>query len=59
MDISSELYDRLMRLWLQDNNIDMYSISNEGKSVVAENTIGTLIVIYALNFKKCIYWQKR
>ena len=56
MDIGSELYNRLMRLWLQDNNIDMYSISNEGKSVVAENTIGTLIVIYALNFKKCIYW---
>ena len=28
--------------WLQDNNIEMYSTHNEGKSVVAERFIRTL-----------------
>ena len=31
-----------MRSWLQDNNIEMYSIHNEGKSVVAKRFIRTL-----------------
>ena len=31
-----------MKSWLQDNNIEMYSIHNEGKSVVAERFIRTL-----------------
>ena len=31
-----------MKSWLQDNNIEMYSIHNEGKSVVAKRFIRTL-----------------
>ena len=28
-----EFYDRPITLWLQDNNIEMYSTHNEGKSI--------------------------
>ena len=31
-----------MKSWLQDNDIEMYSIHNEGKSVVAGRFIRTL-----------------
>ena len=31
-----------MNLWLQDNNIEMYSTHNNGKSFVAERFIRTL-----------------
>ena len=31
-----------MKSWLDKSNIEMYSINNEGKSVVAERFIGTL-----------------
>ena len=31
-----------MKSWLQDNDIEMYSTHNEGKSVVAERFIRTL-----------------
>ena len=31
-----------MKLWLQDNDIEMYSTHNEEKSVVAERFIRTL-----------------
>ena len=36
VDKGSEFYSRSMKSWLQDYNIEMYSIHNEGKSVVAE-----------------------
>ena len=42
VDKGSEFYNRSMKSWLQDNNIEMYSIHNEGKSVVAERFIRTL-----------------
>ena len=32
----------LLKIWLKDNNIEMYSTHNEGKSVVAERFIRTL-----------------
>ena len=32
----SEFYNRSMKSWFQDNDIEMYSIYNEGKSVVDE-----------------------
>ena len=32
----------LFKKWLKDNNIEMYSIHNEGKSLVAERFIRTL-----------------
>ena len=42
VDKSSDFYNRSMKFWLQDNNIEMYSIHNEGKPVAAEGFIKTL-----------------
>ena len=42
LDKDSDVCSRSMKLWLQDNNIEMYSIHNEGKSVIAERFIRTL-----------------
>ena len=39
----SEFYNAPFKKWLQDNDIFMYSTHNEGKSVVAERFIRTLI----------------
>ena len=36
-DKGSGFYNKLMKSWLQDNQIEMYSTHNEGKSVVAED----------------------
>ena len=38
----SEFYNDSFKKWLKDNNIEMYSIHNEVKSVVAERFIRTL-----------------
>ena len=38
----SEFCNRSMKSRLQDNDIDVYSIHNKGKSVVAERFIRTL-----------------
>ena len=38
----SEFYSNSFKKWLKDNDIEIYSIHNEGKSVVAERFIGTL-----------------
>ena len=38
----SKLYNRPMKLWLEKNGIEMYSMHNAGKSVVAEIFIRTL-----------------
>ena len=37
-----EFYNSSIRKWLKDNDIEMYSAHNEGKSVVAERFIRTL-----------------
>ena len=42
VDKDSEFYNRSMKSWLQDNDIELYSTHNEGKSVVAETLITTL-----------------
>ena len=42
VDKDSERYNRSMMSWLQENNIEMYSMQDEGKSVVAEIFIRTL-----------------
>ena len=50
-----------MKSWLQDNNIEMYSIHSEGKSVVAERFIRTLkIEIYKhmTSISKNVYIDK-
>ena len=42
LDKGSEFYSRSMKLILQNNDIEMYSKHNEGKSVIAERFIRTL-----------------
>ena len=38
----SESYNSYFKKWLKDNDIDIYSTHNEGKSVAAERFIRTL-----------------
>ena len=42
VDKGNEFCNRSMKLWLDKKNIEMYSIHNKGKSVVAERLIRTL-----------------
>ena len=42
VDKGSESYNNSFEKWLKDNDVKMYSIHNEGKSVVAERSIWTL-----------------
>ena len=41
VDKRSEFYNNSFKNWLKDNDIEMYSIHNEVKSVVAERFIRT------------------
>ena len=36
VDKGSELYNKSIKLWLEKNDLEMYSSHNEGKSVVPE-----------------------
>ena len=42
VDKGSEFYNNSFKKWLKDNDIEMYSIHNEGNSVVADRFIKTL-----------------
>ena len=42
VDQGGEFYNNFFERWLSDNDINMYSTYNEGKSVVAERFIRTL-----------------
>ena len=42
VDKGSEFYNISFKNWLKDNDTEMYSTHNEGKSVVAERLIRTL-----------------
>ena len=43
--------------WNRSNDIEMYSMHNEGKSVIAERFITTLKnKIFDFNIKKHVYW---
>ena len=42
LDKSSQFYNRSMKSFLQNNNIQMYSTHDKGKSIVAERYIRTL-----------------
>ena len=42
VDNGSEFYNRSMKSLLEKNAIEMYSVHNGGKSVVAERFIGNL-----------------
>ena len=57
----SEFYNNSLKKWLKDNDIEMYSIHNEGKSVVAERFIRTLknkIYKYMTAISKNVYIDK-
>ena len=50
-----------MKPWLRDNDIEMYSTHNEGKSVVGERFIRTLktkIYEYMTSVSKNLYIEK-
>ena len=54
-------YNSSFKKWLKDNDIEMYSIHNEGKSVVAERFIRTLktnIYKYMTAISKNVYINK-
>ena len=38
----NEFYNTLMKSWIEKYNIEMYSMHNEGKSIIAETFIKTL-----------------
>ena len=42
VDKGSKFFNRSMKSWLEENNIDIYSSQFEGKSVVTERFIRTL-----------------
>ena len=59
LDKGNEFYNRSMKPWLEKNDIEMYSMYNEGKSVAAERFIRTLknkVQIRDIGIKKCVYW---
>ena len=61
VDKWSEFYNNYFKKWLKDNDIEMYSIHNEGKSVVAERFIRTLktkIYKYMTATSKNVYINK-
>ena len=61
VDKGSQFCNRSMKSGLQDNYIAMYSIHNEGKSVVAERFIRTLknkIYKYVTSISKNVYIDK-
>ena len=61
VDKRSEFYNSSFKKWLEDNDIEMYSIHNEWKSVVAERFIRTLkikIYKYIISMLKNVYTDK-
>ena len=60
-DKGSEFYNKSMKSWLQDNNIEIYLIHDKGKSVVAERFIRNLktkIYKYMTSVSKTVYIDK-
>ena len=61
VDKGSEFYSRSVKSWLGKNDIEMYSMHNEGKSVIAERFIRTLknkIYKYMISISKNMYIDK-
>ena len=61
VDKGSEFYNNSFKKWLKDNDIEMYLIHNEGKSVVAKRFIRTLktkIYKYMTSISKNVYIDK-
>ena len=58
VDKGSELYNRSMKSLLQNNDIKMYSLNNEGKSIVAGGFIRALknkFYKYVMSISKNVY----
>ena len=61
VDKGSEFYNSSFKKWLKDNDIEMYSIHNEGKLVIAERfikTLNTKIYKYMIPVSKNVYIDK-
>ena len=61
VDKGSEFYNISFKKWLKDNDIEMYSTNNEGKSVIAEIFIRTLkskTYKYMTSISKNVYFYK-
>ena len=61
VDKETEFYNSFFKKWLKDNDIEMYSTNNEGKSVIAERFIRTLknkIYKYMTLISKNVYIDK-
>ena len=61
VDKGSEFYNNSFKIWLQDNDIEMYSRHYEGKSVIAERFIRTFknkIYKYMTSISKNMYIDK-
>ena len=61
VDKGREFYNNSFKKWLKDNDIEMYSTNNEGKSVIAERFIRTLktkIYKYMTSISKNVYINK-
>ena len=61
VDEDSEFYIRSMKSWLEENDIEMCSTPNEGKSVVAKRFIRTLnnkVYKYMTSISKNVYIDK-
>ena len=61
LDKGSESYNRSIKSWLQDNDIEVSSTVNEEKSVVAERVVRTLknkIYKYLTSISKNVYIKK-
>ena len=60
VDKGNEFYNNSLKKWLKYNYIEMYSIHNEGKSVVAERfrTLKPKIYKYMASISKNVYIDK-
>ena len=61
VDRGSEFYNTSFKEWLKDNNFEMYSIHNEGKSIVVERftrTWKTKIYKYMTSVSKNLHIDK-
>ena len=61
IDKGSEFYNRSMKSFLQNNDIEMYPTNNEGKFIIAERFIVTLrnkIFRYMTSISKNVYIDK-
>ena len=56
VDNGSQFYNRSMRSWLRDNDIEMHSAHNEHKSVVSEDFRKQNLQMYDFSIKNCVYW---